>query len=357
MHLMVGIPALNEAATIAEVVAGIPRELDGVDRVTVLVVDDGSTDDTAQLARAAGAEVVCHFQNSGVGAAFQSIVRQALAARCDILVTIDADGQFNSDDIPALVEPILTGRAAVCTASRFLDAELVPDMPGVKIWGNHRVAQLVSAMTGQQYADVSCGFRAYGREALLRLTVYHSFTYTHETFLDLAIKRIPIVEIPIRVRGTRAVGESRVASSVLRYGVRTAGIMLRTYRDHRPLKLCLMVAAPFVALAIGLASWSLVHLSQTGSWLKWAAFTAAASATVALMSVSLGFLADMATRLRLNQEEIIYWLRYQVDAASAPASAPGAKPGAKPASAAGAKPGAKTGAKPGAKTGAKQNEG
>jgi hypothetical protein len=118
-----------------------------------------------------------------------------------------------------------------------------------------------------------------------------------------------------------------------------------------------MVAAPFVALAIGLASWSLVHLSQTGSWLKWAAFTAAASATVALMSVSLGFLADMATRLRLNQEEIIYWLRYQVDAASAPASAPGAKPGAKPASAAGAKPGAKTGAKPGAKTGAKQNEG
>ena len=135
MHLLVGIPAYNEAATIAQVIERVPKEVGGVDTVDVVVVDDGSDDDTGALAQAAGATIVRHARNSGVGVAFQSLVRYALEVRADLLVTIDADGQFNADHIPQLISPIVNGAALVCTASRFMDEKLVPEMPWVKKWG------------------------------------------------------------------------------------------------------------------------------------------------------------------------------------------------------------------------------
>jgi glycosyltransferase involved in cell wall biosynthesis len=309
MHLLVGIPAYNEAATIAEVIGRVPKAIDGVDSVEVVVVDDGSADDTAKIARAHDATVIRHPQNSGVGVAFQSAVKHALATRADVLVTIDGDGQFNPEDIPKLIRPIVEGEGLVCTASRFLDPELVPTMPWVKKWGNRRVAHLVSALTGQRYADVSCGYRAYAREALLRLTVYHSFTYTHETFLDLAAKRIPIVEVPLEIRGTRAVGKSRIASSVMRYGFRTLAIMLRTYRDQRPLALCLWLAVPHWLLGTAMFAYAYYQFHTTGSWLKSFAFAGAGIGAIGLTLLFFGFMADISSRLRRNQEEILYWQR------------------------------------------------
>jgi glycosyltransferase involved in cell wall biosynthesis len=313
MHLLVGIPAFNEAASIADVVGRIPRDLPGVARLTIAVVDDGSTDDTGRLAAGAGATVLRHRQNSGVGVAFHTMIQHALAIRADVLVTLDGDGQFDPADIAQLLAPIRAGDALVATASRFLDPRKVPAMPAVKRWGNRRVAGLVNRLTGQRYADVSCGFRAYAREALLRLTVYHSFTYTHETFLDLAAKRIPIVEVPLVVRGVREHGQSKIASSVLRYGWRTAAIMLYTYRDQRPLRLCGWIALPFVLAGLALLGMSYARLQATGAWLKWAAFAGGAAFAVAVAALFFGFMADIATRLRRNQEEILYWLRKQGD--------------------------------------------
>lgn len=311
--LLVGLPAYNEAATIANVIATVPRELPGIDEVQVVVADDGSSDGTGDVAREAGATLVRHAQNSGVGAAFQTIYRHAILVGADILVTIDADGQFDPADIPRLIAPILEGRALVCTASRFSDQSAIPQMPWVKKWGNRRVAKLVSSIAGRQYADVSCGFRAYAAEALRSLTVYHSFTYTHETFLDLAIKRISIEEVPLRVRGTREFGDSKVAANVLRYGWRTGTIILRTYRDHRPLRLCAWLATPFLLGGLGLIAYSARTFLYTGSWVKWAAFTGAAGCALAIAFVFFGFMVDIATRLRQNQEEIIYWLRRSLD--------------------------------------------
>lgn len=311
MRLVVGMPAFNEAATIADVIARVPRSFVGVRDVRVVVVDDGSNDDTAALARAAGAVVVRHPRNLGVGVAFQSQVRAALRMRADLLVTIDADGQFNPADIGTLIKPILDDEVLVCTASRFAEAELVPEMPWVKKWGNRRVSGLVSRLTGQTFHDVSCGFRAYSREALLQLTVRHSFTYTHETFLDLAAKRVAIREVPLPVRGTREHGKSKVAKSVVRYGMRTAAIMLRTYRDQRPLSLCFALALPCFLAGILMMVWSYGHLMAVGTWLKWAAFTGGGGVALGCALLFFGFMADIATRLRQNQEEILYWLRRQ----------------------------------------------
>jgi glycosyltransferase involved in cell wall biosynthesis len=309
MMLLIGMPAFNEEASIEKVIGSLPQQLDGVDEIRVVVVDDGSSDQTSELAARAGADVVRHPTNIGVGAAFQSIYRHALRLKADLLVTIDADGQFPADKIDTLIAPILAGKALVCTASRFKDPDFLPTMPRVKKWGNARVAGLVSTMTGRKYADVSCGFRAYAREALLRLTVYHSFTYTHETFLDLAIKNIPISEVPMKIRGVREHGQSKVASSVLRYGVRTAAIMLRTYRDHRPLRLAVAVSIPLFLLALGLGGFSFSALIASGRWAKWAAFAGGGMGALAIAVLFFGFLADMATRIRKNQEEIIYWVR------------------------------------------------
>jgi glycosyltransferase involved in cell wall biosynthesis len=313
MNLLVGLPAFNESATIRDVIARIPRQIEGVDSVSIAVVDDGSTDGTGAIAAAAGATVLRHPQNSGVGVAFQTMVRHALAVRADLLVTLDADGQFKPEDISTLIAPIVSGTALVCTASRFADEKLVPEMPWVKKWGNRRVAGLVNMLTGHRYADVSCGFRAYHREALLRLTVYASFTYTHETFLDLAAKKVPIVEVPLVVRGQREFGKSKVASSVVRYGARTAKIMLLTYRDQAPLRLCAWLALPMVLVGLSLLGWSTWTLHATGYWLKWAAFAGGAAIGCAILTVFFGFMADIATRLRRNQEEILYWLRRGVD--------------------------------------------
>jgi len=201
------------------------------------------------------------------------------------------------------------GRASAATASGVPAPALGPEMPWVKKWGNRRVANLVNARTGHRYSDVSCGYRAYTREALLRLTVYHSFTYTHETFLDLAAKRVPIAEVPLAVRGTREHGKSKIASSVLRYGVRTAKIMLYTYRDQKPLALCGALALPFALAGVVLLAWSFLHFRDQGVWLKWAAFVGGASMGVGVLTLFFGFMADIATRLRKNQEEMLYWLR------------------------------------------------
>ena len=309
LRLLVAIPAYDEAPSIAKVVAAIPREIPGVREVRVLVVDDGSRDATAQLALDAGALVVSHGTNQGLGAAFRTAVRHAVSEGFDVLVTLDGDGQFDASQIPELIRPLRERTALVATASRFLDPAVEPSMPWIKKWGNRRVAGMVSALTGRRYADVSCGFRAYARAALLVLTVHHPFTYTHETFLDLASKKIPFAEVPLRVRGVREHGQSKMASSVLRYGMRTSGILLRTYRDHRPLAACAWIGLPLVIAGLALFGLSLQSFLAGGVWLKWAAFSAAAFFAVALALLFVGFLADILTRLRLNQEEMLFWLR------------------------------------------------
>src|SRR5688572_6054479 len=175
-RLLVGVPCLNEAATIGAVLDAVPTRIDGVDDVVKLVVDDGSTDGTAREAVSHGAVVVSHGVNRGVGVAFQSMLRYAVENGFDALVSIDADGQFDAADIPRLVAPILERRADMVTGSRFVDRSFIPaTMPTMKRWGNDRMANLISALTGRRFHDVSCGYRAYGREALLNLNLHGRF--------------------------------------------------------------------------------------------------------------------------------------------------------------------------------------
>ena len=148
----------------------MPRKLDGIDEIGWVVVDDGSTDNTGELAAQRGAVVVRHDRPRGVGAAFRSGLTRSLRLNADIIVTLDADGQFDSGDIPKLVAPILADKADFVSASRFKDSSLTPDMPYAKRWGNRVIARWLSRMMGQTFYDVSCGFRVYARQAALSLS-------------------------------------------------------------------------------------------------------------------------------------------------------------------------------------------
>jgi len=225
LGLLVVIPALNEERTVAEVIRGIPQDLAGVASVEVLVVDDGSTDRTAEEAAAAGALVIRHPTPRGVGASFASSLRYAIDRGADLVVSIDADGQFDPADIRALIRPVVADEADFATASRFADPALVPRMPALKLWGNRAMARLVSRLAGQSFHDVSCGMRCYGRRALLSLNPMGRFTYTQEVFLNLAFKQLRIVEVPVAVRGEREFGESRVAGNLWTYAFKTSGII------------------------------------------------------------------------------------------------------------------------------------
>jgi glycosyltransferase involved in cell wall biosynthesis len=311
MKLVVQMPALNEEKTIASVIAGIPKSIPGVDSVEVVVVDDGSTDRTGEIARAAGAHVVRHERPRGVGLAFRSGLERSSELGADIIVTIDSDGQFDPRDIPKLVDPIAKGEADFVTASRFADPALAPDMPAAKRWGNDMIARWLSAAIDRRFHDVSCGFRAYSRNAYLRLVLLGDFTYTHEVFLNLAFCRVPIKEIPLKVRGVREFGESRVAGNLFRYAWRTASIILRTYRDYRPLRFFGYISAGLLALAACSGAFALSVKIRTGIFTphKWAAVLALAMVGASLLVLLVGMVAEMLDRIRVAQDELIFRVR------------------------------------------------
>lgn len=309
--VLVAIPCLNEERTIAAVVAKVPRHIEGVTQIEIAVLDDGSTDATAEQARTAGADVISHATNQGLGATFRDAVAAALARQADIMVHMDGDGQFDPADIPLLVEPLVVGRADMVTASRFLDAALVPAMPWVKRMGNRGVAWIVRLLTGERFHDVSCGFRAFSRETLLRMNLFGTFTYTQESFLDLVFKNLRILEVPVKVRGIREFGQSRVASSVLRYAVRSLKIMLRAFVSYKPFKFFMVIACVSFVTGFGLLGFLFAHFLRTGAFSPhiWAGFVGGSFCFLGFSTLITGIVGDMLVRIRMNQEEVLYRLK------------------------------------------------
>ncbi|SDH35698.1 glycosyltransferase family 2 protein [Pseudomonas abietaniphila] len=310
LRLLVAIPCLNEAKTIAQVVSEVPRTIAGVYSVDILVVDDGSEDATSTEAKLAGAEVLRHPRNRGVGTAFQSAVNYAVENRYDLMINIDGDRQFNPGDIPKLVAPIVAGEADMVTASRFIDPAMTPDMPKIKLYGNHMMSSLISGLVRKKFADVSCGFRCYSRESLLQINLHGAFTYTQETFLDFAAKRLEIKEIPIDVQYF-ADRTSRVAGSISKYAVNTSKIIFRGYRDYFPLRFFWGISAVFAVPATIFSIVFVLHYLMTGAFTGYlfAGFTAAFLYSLATVFFVLGIVTDMLDRIRSNQERILYMLK------------------------------------------------
>jgi len=311
--LIVQIPAYNEQKTIGKVIKEIPRKIPRISEVKVLVMDDNSIDNTLKVSKEAGADyVVRNKQNGGLGKNFKKGIENCLKLGADIIVNIDADGQFNPKNIPNLIKPILKNEADMVTCSRFLNPELTKNMPWIKKWGNKRFTNLVNRITGEKFTDTQCGFRAYSREAALRLNLQGSFTYTQEVFIDLVEKGMRIKEIPLEVRYFKK-RKSHISGQLKRYGFKSLGIVAKTTRDTQPLSFFGMPALIIFLVGVlgGLVSFFYwLFMNQTTP------IRTLFSVSVFLMifGLSLGILAlvaDMLKRINTNQEEILYRLKKQ----------------------------------------------
>jgi glycosyltransferase involved in cell wall biosynthesis len=308
VKLIIQIPCLNEEATLPETLADLPRHVEGFDTVEWLVIDDGSTDATADVARECGVDHVVRFtSNKGLAIAFQAGIDAALKLGADVIVNTDADNQYRGDEIPKLVAPILAHRADVVVGDRRVREhdEFSLTKKFLQLWGSWVVRQA----SGTDVPDAASGFRAYSREAALRLNVVSRFSYTLETLIqagksDLAVAHVPIATNP----KTR---ESHLFRSTAEYIRRSVGTILRIYAMHEPLRVFLSLAA--VAglgglILFGRIAW--FYFTQPGPTGHVQTLIVAAVLLVfAAQLAVLGILADLVRANRVLAERSLHRIR------------------------------------------------
>lgn len=308
MKLIVTIPAYDEEKTIASVIKEIPRHIDGVDSMKILLIDDGSADGTVAEAIKAGVDdIVIHKANKGLGVTFRDGLDSALEKDADIIVNIDGDGQYNGRQIPALIKPILDGKADIVLGQR--DIDNLDFMPRGKRWGNKLATWLTGKLSGLPIKDAQTGFRAFSREAALRMNLGGKYTYVQETLIQANHKGLKIEQVPIEFRARD--GNSRLIPSLTTYAMRAGAIIFSTYRDYHPLKFFLSIGGVFILTGLGFGISVIVHFSQTGMVSPHlpSAVLASLLIIVGLGTIALGIFAHMLNKQRLLNEEILYRLK------------------------------------------------
>ena len=302
-RVAVVIPAWNEAATIGSVVAAVPRSIPKVSRVEVVVVDDGSSDGTAVVALAAGADrVERHRRNRGLVSAFRTGMNAALARGADAVVHLDGDGQHDPRQIPRLLAPILLGRADVVVGVRPL-AEAT-EISEIRRRGNRLGSWVFRKLTKLQISDATSGYRAFSREALLRLNVMSEFTYTLETLIRAARARLAVTEVVVPALPRRN-GESRMTRSVARYVGHAGGQAFRTMLYTNPLTVFGRAALAMFALSAALSLWFLAGYQSGGMHLP-ALLAAMLTFVLAIGLFVSGLIADGISTSHRMLEEVLF---------------------------------------------------
>ncbi len=289
--LIIQIPCLNEAEDLPRTLAALPRRIPGVDRIEILVIDDGSTDNTAQVARTWGVHhVVRHRANRGLAAAFQSGVEAALRAGADIIVNTDADGQYVGEDIAAIVAPIVDGRADIVIGDRGVgdNAHFGPVKRLLQTLGSRMVQRLSNVEIG----DAVSGFRALSRGAAQRINITTEFSYTTDMLIQAGRTRLAIVSVPIRTNRTGR--PSRLFKSIPQFIARQAVTMARAYATYNPLRVFallggLAATAGMIPILRFLWFWA---IGEGGGHVQ-SLVLGGALIVVGVMAVMFGILADL----------------------------------------------------------------
>lgn len=316
MKLIIQIPCYNEEVTLPQTIHDLPRELPGIDKIEVLVVDDGCTDCTAQLAQELGVHHIVHLkQNRGLASAFSAGMDAALQAGADIIVNTDADNQYCGADIIKLVQPILEGRADIVVGDRGVTA--AEHFSPVKRLLQQLGSWIVERAAGIPIPDATSGFRAFSREAALRLTILGDYTYTLETLIQAGARRMSVIYVPVRTNPqTRP---SRLIGSIPSFLAISAVTVLRFYTMYRPIHVFTAIGGALVAGGVVLGLRFLYYFLQGPETGKvQSLILAAVLAIVGFQTCLVGLIADLVRLNRKMLEEALYrvrWMEFERDIA------------------------------------------
>lgn len=307
MKLIVQIPCHDEAASIAETIAGIPKTVAGFDRVELLLIDDGCTDDTVAIALRAGVDhVVRQPTKQGLARTFMHGIDASLREGADVIVNLDGDNQYDASCIPDLVRPLLEKRAEIVVGDR--DLASVRHFPFTKRALSRLGSWVVGVAATTRIPDSASGFRAFSRSAALRLVVQNDFTYTHETLIQASQRRMAVVHVPITVRPTPRA--SRLSRSTTTYVTSSADTIVRAYTTYRPLHFFLacgaLLATPGVAIGVRFL-W--FYFTDGGAGHVQSLLLATLLVILGFQTAMMGVLADVVAGNRRLLEEVLWRTR------------------------------------------------
>lgn len=307
MKLIIQIPCYNESLTLATALSHLPREIDGIDVVEWLIIDDGSTDATAQVACENGVDhIISHQYNRGLAEAFTTGIEACLLRNADIIVNTDADNQYNAADIPKLVEPILKGQADYVIGERPISqiAHFSPIKKAMQKIGSF----LVRTLSETDVADAPSGFRAITADAAMQLNVFNKYTYTLETIIQAGHKGLRIVNVPIRVN--EDLRPSKLVKNIFNYIQRSASIMIRVFVIYKPFRFFAVIGSVLLVLGglIGIRFLYYYFGGQGGGKLQ-SLILAAILSISAIQSFAIAFLGDLHATNRKLLEKVLYEVR------------------------------------------------
>ncbi len=309
MKLIIQIPCFNEAATLPVTLAALPRTVAGFDSVEWLVIDDGSTDSTVEVARKHGVDHFVRFpRNRGLARVFMAGLDAAVRLGADVIVNTDADNQYDARDIPRLVEPILAGRAEIVVGARPIEG--IPHFSPVKKALQRLGSRVVRALSKTEIPDAPSGFRALSRDAALRLNVYNDYTYTLETIIQAGRKGMAITSVPVRVN--EDLRPSRLVKSIPAYIKRSIMTMVRIFVVYRPFAFFASIGTVLFLLGFALGARFLLYLiGGQGTGHVQSLILSAILLGMGFQTILVAFLSDLLAVNRMLLEEVQYRQRQE----------------------------------------------